>query len=508
MKSLISLVLLMLLLGAVFPIAAQDDIPFEPFVDENYKIQGYLPAGWADVGGGIYLRQADPDDPVLIALQSGQVSPDEMWAALLPQFQLTEVPEVVESYATDVLAWDIYQFEVTVPQGILKFDLALAASGNMTYLALLQAPTDQFDALHESIFIPILDGFAPLTVADMNADLPYIAEEVTFQNGDVTLAGTLTIPEGEGPFPAVVLVSGSGSQDRDESLFPIAEIKPFRLVADYLTQHGIVVLRYDDQGVGGSTGDIDATIEENTQNAAAAIDYLLTRPEVNPDALGLIGHSEGGVAASILGATDPDLDFIVLMAGMTVDAVDLLVKQNERLMLAEGMTQAQVDDQVAFVIEFFEVFLAGDTEAARALMLEQVLQQFSEMPEDQRNALGDLDVAAEQTVEQNMAQYESRWLYSLLDFDPTLYWPDVTIPVLAIFGGLDVQVDAEQNAGALETMLQASGHEDYTIIMIENANHLFQPAQTGGLSEYSTLPQEFVPDLLPTMTDWILERAN
>jgi uncharacterized protein len=259
--------------------------------------------------------------------------------------------------------------------------------------------------------------------------------------------------------------------------------------------------------VGGSTGDVDATIQENIANAAAAVDYVLTRPEVDPDSIGIFGHSEGGLAVANLGANDPDVDFVVAMAGTAVPGTEILYAQNERIMLSEGATEEEAADQVAFVTETFVLLAAGDLEALQPLVEAQVREQIEALPEAEMESLGDIDAYIAQQVEAAMGQYESQWFQSFLFYDPTADWEQVQVPLLAVFGGLDVQVPADQNAPALEAALTTAGNEDFTIVTVDDANHLFQSATTGALSEYGTLGSEFTPEFLPLVTDWILEHT-
>lgn len=505
------LLLAALISVAIFsPLAAQDTgVTFMPHTSETFGIETVIPEGWADLGQGIFARQRDGDagDPTIIAQQAAPMAADALLTAILPQLGLTEAPESIGTYQGETLEWTLYSMEVAAPGGDLAVDLALAHQSGTTYLVLLQTSPEEFDALHETIFLPTLDAFAPLV--ESVEDLPYLVEDVMFENGDVTLAGTLTLPDTAGLHPAVVLVTGSGPQDRDESLAPVASIKPFRLIADALTREGVAVLRYDDRGVGESTGDFgEATTADFASDAAAAIDYLLTRDDIDPDQIGVLGHSEGGTVSAMLGATNLEIDFIVSMAGTAVDGRDILRVQNRRLMEAEGATQEQIDAQVAFVEEIFEVIDSQDTEALETLIYEQALEQAEALSAEESAALGDLETYARTTAEQTAQTYGGVWFPSFLNYNPGIDWAQTTVPVLAVFGGKDVQVDAEQNAPALEAALAEAGNEDYEIVIFPNANHLFQEAETGALSEYGSLPNEFTPDFLPTIIDWLLDHVN
>ncbi|MBZ0287327.1 MAG: alpha/beta fold hydrolase, partial [Anaerolineae bacterium] len=358
-------------------------------------------------------------------------------------------------------------------------------------------------------FLPVLDTFAPLAEATPEADLPYSAEEVSIPNGDVTLAGTLTLPKGDGPHPALVLVTGSGPQDRDESLVPITSLKPFAVIADYLSREGIAVLRYDDRGVGKSTGDYATAVQDDfASDASAAIDYLLTRDEIDADQIGLLGHSEGGVVAAKLGATNEHLAFIVSMAGTAAKGSDVLLLQNRKIVLAEGGSPELADLTVEYIEKMIVAVQNDDLEAFKTLTHDYTLKQVAAMPEEEREAIGDAEAYAEQIVSQAVSGYFNDWFRSFLAYDPAVDWAKTTIPVLGVFGGKDVQVDAEQNAPPMEAALAAAGNTDYEIVTLPTANHLFQDAITGGTSEYGTLPGEFIADFLPTIGDWILDHVT
>ena len=473
-----------------------------PYTDEAYGIESVVPDDWTDVGNGIFARQNSPTDPTVIAQQSAPLNAESLLNALLPQLGLTEAPESVGTYQGAVLEWTLYQVDVAAGAVNLRVDLALAEAEGTTYVFLLQTSPEDYEDLHISVFLLTLNAFVPLVTEDTEAPVPYHVEEVTFDNGDVTLAGTLTLPSTEGPHPAVVLVSGSGPQDRDESLGAGIGIKPFWLLADALTRAGVAVLRYDDRGVGESTGDFSsATLEDFAADAEAAIDYLLSREDINGDYVGLLGHSEGGLVAATLGARNDKLDFIIVLAAPAVPGRDVLLLQNQRLFEVEGAPQEEINAQLAFVEELFTVI--DDPEAIEALTYERALEQLQALPEEQRAGIDDVEVYARTIAAQTAQQYSAGWFESFLNYDPAPDWAQTTIPVLAFFGGNDVQVDAEQNAPALEAALEEAGNEDYEIVIQPNANHLFQEAETGGISEYATLPAEFTPDLIPTIIEWL-----
>jgi pimeloyl-ACP methyl ester carboxylesterase len=500
-----------LLVAAVFAVLlmrgaalAQEPVTLVPYSDEGYGIESVVPEGWTDLGTGVYARQRDDSDKTLIAQQSAPLSAQDLLTALLPQLGLDETPESAGTHQGAALNWTLYEVDLSGETSGIATDLALAEDAGTTYLVLLASAPDERDALYASVFLPTLDAFAPLEVEE--GPVPYDVEDVTFANGGVTLAGTLTLPPAAGQHPAVVLVSGSGPQNRDESLGGGIAIKPFRLLADALTRAGVAVLRYDDRGVGESTGTFStATVSDFAADADAAIRYLLSRDDIDPDAVGLLGHSEGGLVAAMLGARNEDLDFIIALAGPGVNGRDVLLLQNRRILEAEGATEEDIAAQVAFVKELMTVL--DDPAAMETLTYERTLERLRALPDEQREAIGDLERQARIVAEQSAQQYSADWFASFLNYDPGPDWAQTTVPVLAIFGGKDVQVDAAQNAPAVAEALAQAGNNNYEIVVLPNANHLFQVAETGSITEYPTLAGEFTPDLLPTIVGW-LERQG
>ena len=497
----VTLLVLFVLVGTAW---AQDATPetitLVPYTDDAYGIQSVVPEGWTNMGNGII--QSPEKDNILIAQQAAPLAPDALLNAILPQLGLSEAPESVGTQQGATLEWTLYQVDVETVN--LRVDVGLAESEGTTYIVLLQAPPDAYDMLHTAVFLPTLDTFAPL--APEVEDVPYTVADVTFDNGDITLAGTLTLPVGEGPYPVLVLVTGSGPQDRNESLGAGIAIKPFKLLADGLTRAGMAVLRYDDRGVAQSTGDFaSATTADFATDATAAINYLLSREDINPNQIGLLGHSEGGLVAAILGASNPVLDFIISLAGPGVNGAEVLRLQNERIMEAGGATEEQIADQLDFLDQLMT--LTDDPQAIEDLAYEQALAQLNALPEDQRAQVTDPERRAHELAAQAGQQYATPWFKSFLTYDPAPDWGQTSIPVLALFGGHDKQVDAVQNAPAVDAALAAGGNHDYAIVVLPQANHLFQVAETGSPDEYATLPAEFTPDLLPTIISWLQVRG-
>jgi hypothetical protein len=504
--------IIFLLLASLTPALAQDGgITLIYFTDNTLGISGLKPDGWTELQPGVFLRGASIADATLILYDvEPDITLEELVPLMLPQLGIDALPEPVGITETAAFSWTVYQFTVEGISGTLSIDLALSETDGKVYILLLQTTPEEYPTLHELIFLPALESAAPAEIISTPIP-PYIEEEVSFPNGDITLAGTLTLPETAGQHPAVILITGSGAEDRDESLAPIAQIKPFRLIADHLTRNGIAVLRYDDRGVGGSTGDYaSATTADFAADAEAALNYLLTRPDINPQQIGLLGHSEGGLAVSMIASRNPDVAFAISMAGPGVPGDELLLLQNRLILEANDISEEEIQHQLALLQALFDATLAGDEALMEQSMAELITFQYGNLSEEERAALGnpdDLDEFIEQMTATQMRLYKG-WMAFFLAYDPAEDWAKTTIPVLGLFGGKDIQVDAEQNAPPLEAALQAAGNTDYQIVIFPNANHLFQEAETGNIDEYGTLAQEFTPDFLPTITEWLLARVT
>jgi len=502
-----AILLTLTVLALIFPAQAQEETILVPFADDAYLITGLIPDGWEALGQGLYVP--DRTGVTLLALQSAPATAEQVLAALQPQLGLSETPESIGTTETDAFTWTIYQVDVEVSADVtIRVDLALTEGQDRAYIVLMQANADQYEALHEAVFVPVVKAFAPLEIEP--EDVPYQVEEVRFDNGILSLAGTLTLPEGDGPFPAVVLMTGSGQQTRDEEVVPGFLI--FKLLADHLTRQGIAVLRYDDRGAGLSEGDYNAaSVQDLASDGQAAVNFLREYADINPEQVGVLGHSEGGIYAAIMGANpDSGVAFIITLAGPGAKGTDLLLRQNELILETSGASEEVIASQLAFLEQAFPLIAARDWDAMEQLTYESVYAQWALAPTEQVEAMTeeDREKFARQSAANFRQGYAAEWFASLLDYDPAPDWAKTTVPVLALFGGLDVQVDAEQNGTAMEAALTAGGNPDFTVTTFPQANHLFQSAVTGGLDEYGMLNREFVPELLPALSDWLLAHVT
>lgn len=491
---------------------AQDPIPLQPMEDPTFGVTTVVPEGWVNLGQGIHARRPNAADYVLLAVQSAQVPMDSLWGSLLPQLGLTDPPEPVATRSTDVLEWTLYQVDVEAPIGTLRVDLATAETEGATYLVLFQSPPDGYDTLHDAVFLPAVDALEPLAPEPTPdpATLPYEPVEVSFPGGspDVTLAGTLTLPRTPGPHPAIVLFSGSGAQDRDESLRPVAAIKPFALLADALTRAGVAVLRYDDRGTAKSTGDYStARLADLTADARAALDYLRSRPEIDPARTGVLGHSEGGIyTASLIEAGAP-IAFAVALAAPATNGVDLMVAQNGAITRSSGSSPDEVAEAETYARQLYAAVLDGDAAEARTAAETYFGGYWDRQTDELKAALGDRTDFVKAQADRQVDSATNPWFMDLLASDAGIGWAAATMPVLGLYGTKDIQVVADQNAPALETAL-GDRNAASRVVTIDGANHLFQAAKDGTLAEYGTLDQTFTPELLPLLVGWVAEQVG
>jgi uncharacterized protein len=338
------------------------------------------------------------------------------------------------------------------------------------------------------------------------APFPYEIIELDFHNhgsneDHLELAGTLTIPEGEGPFPAVVLISGSGPQNRDEELMGH---KPFWIIADHFSRNGIAVLRYDDRGVAFSGGDFaTSTSADFATDAAAALAFLKTHPKIKSNQIGLCGHSEGGMIAPMVAATSEDCAFIILMAGPGQKIVDLLLLQSELISRVMGEEEARIQKGNHLNRKIYDSVRGAGTVAERKTALYQVVKEaYNNMTaEEQRN---------EGSLEEMYAGLEATlfnpWMEYFLNYDPSVYLKQVRCPVLAINGEKDLQVAPKENLSAIEQALKSGLCKDITVREFEKLNHLFQHSQSGSPVEYATIEETIAPEVLELMVKWVVSR--
>ncbi len=334
---------------------------------------------------------------------------------------------------------------------------------------------------------------------------PYREEKARFANprASIELAGTLTLPPGEGPFPAVALVSGSGPQDRNESLLGH---QPFWVLADDLSRKGIAVLRYDDRGIGESGGTFQgSTTEDFASDAAAAIAYLKKQPRIDPGHIGLVGHSEGGLIAPMVAAQSADVAFIVMLAGPGVPGNRILVAQQEKILRANGVPEELIAKSRKVQAETFELLESDLPEDELLEKLAKKMKDWIANLTDNEKVLLELQG---KNIEAELKQIMTPWFRFFLSYDPRPTLEKVRCPVLALGGSLDLQVPAVENLQQIEAALKKGGNDDVTTLLLPGLNHLFQTAKTGSPTEYAKIEETMAPLVLEKISSWIEEHSR
>jgi pimeloyl-ACP methyl ester carboxylesterase len=322
---------------------------------------------------------------------------------------------------------------------------------------------------------------------------PYREEEVTFSNASakVTLAGTLTLPKGAGPFAAAVLVAGSGPQDRDDT---ISNHKPFLILSDYLTRKGIAVLRYDKRGMPKSTGSLDsATTLDLASDAAAALAFLKSRKDIDPSRIGIIGHSEGAIIAPYLASRSKEIPWLVLLAAPATKGEETLLKQSELIARAGNLTEPQITASLEF-----------DEEAYNLVREEKDSAKLNEKLLNLVKSTGMDSALPPVALEQQLRTLTSPWFRFFLDYDPLPNLQKTTCPVLALYGQNDLQVPAKLNMPLVQKAFADADNKDADIRQLAQLNHLFQHSYSGSPAEYAAIEETFAPEALQAISDWLL----
>jgi pimeloyl-ACP methyl ester carboxylesterase len=328
---------------------------------------------------------------------------------------------------------------------------------------------------------------------------PYREEEVSFDNGDdgVTLAGTLTLPQKDGVFPAVVLISGSGAQDRNEELMGH---KPFLVIADYLTRNGIAVLRFDDRGTAASTGNFaTATSYDFSKDTEAAVKYLQTRKEIDKKKIGLAGHSEGGAIAPMVAARNKNIAFIVLLAGTGLRGDQILLLQQDLIAEASGVGEADRKQAKSINEGAFNLILSSTgTQQLKTDLTAYLKQVMQDIPNPAKEMYDDNFIKA------SVERLTSPWTQYFIRYDPAPALKKVKCPVLALNGEKDLQIPAQVNLEAIRAALTTGGNKRVTTKLFPGLNHLFQECSTGLPTEYATIAQTVSPAVLNEILTWII----
>lgn len=405
-------------------------------------------------------------------------------------------------------AKDIPLSKVTLEEGTLKIDMAaMRASFEGKLSADKQTVEGHFKQLQANLPLNLKKVEKATTLnrpQTPKGPFPYNSEDVEYTNAKTknTLAGTLTLPKGDGPFPVVLLISGSGAQDRDETIF---EHKPFFVIADHLTRSGIAVLRVDDRGYGKSKGDFaTATTLDFADDADAGVAYLKTRKEIDPKRIGLCGHSEGGVVAPIVAARNSDVNFIILLAGTGITGKEILHLQSRAAAVAAGASKEQAEKSGKFTDAMVEVLLAEKDPAKLDKAVDKKLDEYIANLNDSEKKELEQAGGRPALVRQTKVMINP-WMRTFIELDPRVALRKVTCSVLAINGEKDVQVDCEANLTEIEKALKESGNSKFKTKKYAGLNHLFQksPTGTGNVREYSEIETTMEAEVLKDLVEWI-----
>ena len=409
-------------------------------------------------------------------------------------FNISKTEEGVFSATWDVPtqgAFDIPVEEIVVQENHLQ--IILPASVNASYAGTLKEGCIEGEFTQNGVTQPLkleksVKEANIIRPQDPKPPFNYRAEEVQFTNereGN-TLAGTLTIPEGDGPFPAMVLVSGSGQENRDEELM---NHRPFWVIADYCARHGIAVLRYDDRGIGGSDGEVyNATSLDFSYDAEAAFDYLRNRKEINASQIGILGHSEGGIINFMVSSRRPEVAFLVSLAGPSVNGIEVSKAQQAAMLRAQGMPEEMIQFSSNANTQLFDVIEASSSREEADTLLRQVLKGWG---------------YNEELTEQTVGRLTLPWMYYFMKYDPTEAIVKTNCPALLLNGSKDLQVLVTQNFPVYERIIAEYGKTNLTLRELPDLNHLFQHCETGSLEEYSEIDETISPEVLEMIVGFV-----
>jgi uncharacterized protein len=343
----------------------------------------------------------------------------------------------------------------------------------------------------------------PVRIQEPLEPFPYKNTEVIFKNftDNITLSGSLTLPDTQGPHPVAVLISGSGPQNRNSE---IMGHKPFLIIADHLTKQGIAVLRFDDRGVGASEGDFGAaTSADFAKDVAAAVNYLKTRDDVDHAKIGLIGHSEGGLIAPIVAVNyAPDVNFIVLLAGPGISGDKILLLQQELIGKAAGMSDEEIKIIKSINGEAFKIIRSQKNDADLQKKLRAYASKlYRKLPNEMKNS----GVGEDEFVSGQVSQLNNPWMLYFLRHEPEPYLRKITCPLLAINGENDLQVPADINLKEIKRAVEKGGNKNVTTKKLPKLNHMFQTCNTGSPNEYAGIEQTFAPEALNEISEWITQ---
>jgi len=336
----------------------------------------------------------------------------------------------------------------------------------------------------------------------------YYTEDVEYDNTAKTLhyGATFTRPNGSGKYPAVIIITGSGTQDRDGTLFGH---KLYWVLADYLTKNGIAVLRVDDRGAGKSTIGPDAknvTSESFSYDVETSLNYLESRVDVDKKHLGLIGHSEGGIIAPMVATRRKDVSFIVLWGAPAIDGAKINTQQAGQALRQRGVDSASAKAYMDLNDQVLPLFKTSANKTELEKNAQPIIDNW--LKTQSKSTLDGLSLTNDTANRHALVGvygnlYTTPWLRFFFTYDPATDLSKVKCPVLAINGAKDVQVDAESNLTAIKAILTKNGNKDFKVEELPGLNHLLQDAKTGDVSEYEQIQETMSPEALNIISTWI-----
>lgn len=399
----------------------------------------------------------------------------------------------------DSIVLDGNKLSFTAAKFAMNYDGTLNETGDQIAGTFKQGPNATALAFKRIAEVPNLGR-----PQDPKKPYPYDEEEVSYRNekDNVKIAGTLTLPRGGGRYPVVLLISGSGPQDRNET---VAGHRPFLVLADHLTRNGIAVLRVDDRGVGGTDpGSPSATSENLAEDVLAGVAFLKQQKGIDPRMIGLIGHSEGGMIAPMVAARSGDVSFLVLLAGLGQRGEYLLYTQTELIDKTKGTHIDTTRHTISLIRRIHAIVKAETDEKRIEQRIKEDIDAYGRTLADHQRQLFEPAAAH---VKAYIPIFKTPWYRYFITFDPLAVLKNVRVPVLALNGELDLQVAWKENLDGIGAGLKAGGNQDVTTKAFPKLNHLFQTSKTGLLTEYGELEETFSPEVLKTIADWILLRT-
>jgi hypothetical protein len=336
------------------------------------------------------------------------------------------------------------------------------------------------------------------------APFPYRNIEVSIPNkkDKLTLAGTLSLPQNRGKYPALIFISGSGAQDRNEE---ILGHKPFLVLADYITKQGFAVLRFDDRGFGKSTGNFStATSADFANDVRAAFAFLSKHAEIDANKIGLLGHSEGGLIAPMVASTNKRVAFVVLLAAPGLRGDQLLLIQQEDIARSQQVTEAEIEQAKTINSSIFSL-LVNDYGKNDNTLKDKLVNYINQSIDADTSFQLPPKISKTQFVTMQVQQLLNPWMRYFICYDPVPALKKLKCPVLAINGEKDIQVAATKNLSAIETAVKSNGNQHVQIEQIPNLNHLFQTCQLCTIEEYGELDETFSPTALERISSWLLK---